>query len=139
MVRLISLFVQHWNGKYSGDLNSKLVLYSNGPKQFTSQMIRQPNGGLNNKLFYIGLNNILFVSYSDQDQITENVYYSYHHLKSEPFRYPTHVCDLNTRLVCYSDPHQCISRVEFLVCTLGAIHKLLNTFLGNFRPPPLPP
>ena len=37
---------------YSGDLNSELVRYSNGPKQFARQMVRYSSHGLNSELIF---------------------------------------------------------------------------------------
>ena len=36
--------------EYSGDLNSKLVRYSNGPKQFARRMVRYSSHDLNSEL-----------------------------------------------------------------------------------------
>ena len=46
--------------KYSGDLNSKLVQYSNGPKQFAPWMVPYSGHGLNSKLIVCSSGHRLF-------------------------------------------------------------------------------
>ena len=49
MVTLAAIFKTKFES-YSGDLNSQLVRYSNGCKQFASRMVRYTSHGLNSEL-----------------------------------------------------------------------------------------
>ena len=66
--------------EYSGDMNSELGQYSNGWKQFGSQMVPYSGHGLNSTQPF-DLNNELIVRYSSHDLNNEQkVCYSGHRL-----------------------------------------------------------